>query len=109
MWKVIEVCIFFALEISRRMGYEYVHLEGDSLMVINAITMEEQGSAHIHLLLDQIAEIVQYFAYFSCSFVCRYENIVAHMIARCDTSNAHEKVCKQPFRPSLLSLVDPNL
>ena len=96
----------FALDIARRMGYDYVHLEGDSLTVINAISVQESGSNHIYLFLDKIAETISCFAGFTCSFVHRLGNTVVHMVARCDTGNATEKICMESFLPSLQTLVD---
>ncbi|CAO2822581.1 unnamed protein product [Amaranthus hypochondriacus] len=95
----------YAIVIARRSGYEHVHLEGDSLSVINAITRREQGSSHVNLFFDQIFELSLCFTSFMCSFVRRQGNTAAHMIARWDTGNAHEKICMDPFPPSLLTLV----
>ncbi|XP_057543284.1 uncharacterized protein LOC130821510 [Amaranthus tricolor] len=72
----------FALDIARRMGHGYVHFEGNSLTVINAISDKERGSTHIYLFLDKIANSISCFASFTCSFVRRLGNTVAHLIAR---------------------------
>lgn len=108
-WSVLiseAAAAVFALEIARRFGYDNVHLEGDSLTVIKAISRQDRGYAHIHLLFDQLIRSAFNFNAFSCSFVRRHGNTVAHMVARWDTGFANEKICIEPFPLSLLTLVD---
>lgn len=58
----------YTLEIARRFGYNNVHLEDDSLMLINAISRQDRGYAHINLLTDQLIESSLNFNNFTCSF-----------------------------------------
>ncbi|CAO2838716.1 unnamed protein product [Amaranthus hypochondriacus] len=96
----------FALELATRFGYESIHLEGDSLMVINAIMSEDNGATPFHLLVDHMHLLCNNLNNVLCSFVRRNGNTVAHMIARWDTGNAREKICMEPFPPSLQCLAD---
>lgn len=69
--------VVYALDIARRSGYDHVHLEEDSLMVINAMQRKEQGYSHINLLYDQLLESSLCFSSFTCTFVRRQGNTVA--------------------------------
>lgn len=99
----------FGLEVAKRMGYEAIHLEGDSMTVLNLINKMEDGLTYLHAVLDAILELRCCFSDFNCSFVRRHGNTVAHMVARWDTGNAMEKICMAPFPPSLQTLVDLDL
>lgn len=99
----------FALEIARIFGYDRIHLEGDALSVINAVKRNNIGLAPIFNLYESLEDFSNCFLGFMCSFVRRSGNIVAHMIARWDTSVAPEKVCMDPFPDSLRALIDLDL
>lgn len=95
----------FGLETAARLGYDNIHLEGDSLTVLHAIQCKELGSTYFSALIDRILDLSSRFINFKCSFVRRHRNTVAHMIARWDTDDAGEKICMNPFSPSLQTLV----
>ena len=87
------VAAMFAMEVAERLDYDDIHLEGNSLTVLHAIQTKAEGSTYVHLLLDNIIELSSCFSTFTCSFVRRLGNIVAHMSAGWDTGNAMEKIC----------------
>lgn len=71
----------YGLELDKRYDVDNVHMEGDSLSVMNAFTKKERGIAPIHALYDYAFNMCLDFNNFTCSFVHRRGNTVAHMIA----------------------------
>lgn len=96
----------FGVELVVRLGYQWVHLEGDSLSVVRAIENREAGLSHIHLVFDDIFRLSSSFDDFGCSFVRRNGNSLAHHVARWETGNASEKICMEPFPQSVLALAN---
>ncbi|CAO2816818.1 unnamed protein product [Amaranthus hypochondriacus] len=99
----------YGLEIARRMGYDQIHLEGDALNVISAISNRIAGRAPIHLIYDSIISMLDSFADVKFSFVRRGGNTVAHMVARWETEYGREKVCMAPFPVCLRTLIELDL
>ena len=85
MWNedTAELAIVcFALELARRFVIDNVHLEGHSMIVMTAIQRRENGITPIHNLYDCPFDTLLSFNDFTCSFVRREHNTVAHMIPR---------------------------
>lgn len=96
----------FGVELAARFGYQWVHLEGDSLTVVRAIENREAGLSPIHLFYDDIFRLYSSFNDFGCSFVSRNRNILAHLVTRWELGNPSEKICMDPFPQSLLALAN---
>lgn len=90
-------------------GFDHIILEGDAQSVVNSINKKERGLSPIFALYDYIHVLSSHLVRFTCSAVRRSGNTVAHLIARMDTGEAHEKICMEPFPPGLLALVDLDL
>ena len=99
----------YALQLAARFGFDYVHLEGDSLTVISAIDGNVEGSSPIHLIYDHILSWCCAFSGFCCSFVRRNGNTVAHSMARWDTGLANEMICMPPIPQGLQTLAKLDL
>lgn len=99
----------FVLEIAVRMGYENIILDGDSISVINNIKKKDTGFSPIYAMYDYVHVLSASFGSFSCSFVRRSGNTVAHSSARWDTGIALEKICMEPFPNGFKALVDLDL
>ena len=50
----------YGLEVAKRMGFNKVHMEGDALNAISAISNKETGRAPIHLVYDNRYENVNF-------------------------------------------------
>lgn len=57
-WPV-EVCEtavgLFGIELALRLGYEYIHLEGDALTVVQTIESKREDCFALHLFYDHIS------------------------------------------------------
>lgn len=82
----------FSLQIAITFDFEYIHLEGDSLLFISVTHSREDGRAHIHLFYDTIFALCSNVRGFNCSFVKRDGNSLAHLVARWDTGVADENI-----------------
>ena len=63
----------------------------------------------LHLFYDSIFALSTCFLNFSCSFVRRNGNSVAHLIARWDTILVNEKIYMDPFPQGLQTLAELDL
>lgn len=99
----------YGLEVAHRSGYNHIHLEGDAISVINAISKQQQGLSPIHLIYDNISIVRSLFSSFTCTHVRRCGNTVAHLVARLDTDSHEEKICMHPIPKSIQTLADLDL
>ena len=72
--------------------------------VVSAIVSNVEGSFPIHHFYDCIADFSSCLLGFRCSFVRRFGNTLAHLVARWDTGLTKEKICTDPFPQVLLTL-----
>ncbi|XP_048494306.1 uncharacterized protein LOC125494668 [Beta vulgaris subsp. vulgaris] len=94
----------FGVEVARRMGFEKVMLESDSINVVQAIRQRQRGAAPIFLLFDDIIDMSSYFSSFQCSHVKRAGNTIAHNVARWDVMVGSENICTHSFPQSIQTL-----
>ena len=87
----------YGLEMAHLMGYDRVHLKGDAMNVIHAISGQSDGLTLLHLIYENIYVFSTLFTRFMCSHVKRDGNTVAYLIARWDTGLHHEKVYMDLF------------
>ena len=84
-WSV-DVCeavaAHFGIELATRFGLNHIHLEGDSMTVVSAIENRAEGFSPIHLIYDSIFALSSSLLNFGCSYVKRYGNTLAHLVAR---------------------------
>ena len=97
------------MELARDMGFNCVHLEGDSLSVIRSIMENKKGVAPIFLFYEHIASLKKLFTSFLCSHVYKGGNIVAHHVASWHVENATELVFVSDFPQGLLALAFSDL
>lgn len=80
---IFEMAIaVYGVETTIRMGYSFVHLEGDNANVIKGITNEAKGCSPFFLLLDRVLHLSNSFLGFKCSSIRRSGNTATHMVAR---------------------------
>lgn len=70
----------FGIEVARRMGFEKVALESDSMTVVQAIRLRQRGLTPIFLLFDDIIDMSSSFSSFQCSHVKRAGNTLYSFI-----------------------------
>ncbi|CAO2834732.1 unnamed protein product [Amaranthus hypochondriacus] len=97
------------IEIGIRMGYSFVHIEGDNSTVIEGIHNKAQGCSPPFVLLDLVLQLSQSFLGFKCSSIRRSGNTVAHMVARWNAHTVGENVYMNPFLQSLVTLATLDL
>lgn len=87
----------FGIQVADRHNFGLVHIEGDALIVISAISNRLEGSSPINLFFDHMFSLIKSFFGFHCNFVKRHGNTLDHSIARWDIGVANEKICMAPF------------
>ena len=71
-WLVTEAAAaLYGVEVAHRMGYNRIHLEGNAMNVINAISRQHKGLSPIHLIYANIYVFSALFSGFICSHVRR--------------------------------------
>ncbi|XP_021860214.2 uncharacterized protein [Spinacia oleracea] len=73
--------------IVRRLGYDRICVESDSINVVKAIKSNTCMPTPIHLIYNDIKQDSLFFVSFNISHVKRACNTVAHLVARWDTSD----------------------
>ncbi|CAO2817780.1 unnamed protein product [Amaranthus hypochondriacus] len=91
------------------LGYSYIILEGDSATVINGIRRHLSRYFPLFLLFDYIETLKPFFLGFRCSLVRKNGNMVAHLVARWNSSRIGKSVFVSPFPQSLVSLASLDL
>ncbi|CAO2814541.1 unnamed protein product [Amaranthus hypochondriacus] len=94
----------YGVEMAIRLGYSYIHLEGDSLAVMQGLTNKTPGCSPFYLLLDRLSSMRSSFMGFRCSFVRRSGNTATHLVARWYSNSVGENVFMSPFPCSLVTL-----
>lgn len=67
----------FGVELALRYGYSMTQLEGDSMIVVQAIVQKVKGHTPFHMLLDNILHLSGTSDCFGCSFVKRGGNTLS--------------------------------
>ncbi|XP_074291107.1 uncharacterized protein LOC141617875 [Silene latifolia] len=98
--KVVVV----GLEVALRMGIEKVHIETDSLIVVNELNGRTPRRNYLGVLIDDIIHVLSSFVSSCCSHVKRGGNTVAHLCARLCTRRGNEVVYVTDFPQAILSL-----
>ncbi|CAO2813967.1 unnamed protein product [Amaranthus hypochondriacus] len=101
--------VVYGVEVALRMGYSRIVLEGDCATVIHGIQHNHTGFTPHYALHDAIAKHKVSFAIFTCNFVCRNCNIVAHLVARWNSGRIGETIFMYPFLQSLVTLASFDL
>ena len=94
----------YAMEVARRLGYGQLWLEGDALMVINAVNKQEDGLCPHFRIINDIVRMAREFNSFSISHVKRAGNTVAHLLARWEVPCNSEHVWLHSFPQSVCTL-----
>ncbi|KAL6526559.1 hypothetical protein OROGR_015649 [Orobanche gracilis] len=74
-------------------GHTRIHVESDSLTVINGIQDTSKHNSYLSLILGEIRTLSQAFVSISFSHVFREGNVVAHNIAKYAVSNSEHIWC----------------
>ncbi|CAO2816134.1 unnamed protein product [Amaranthus hypochondriacus] len=99
----------YGVEVAIRMGYRFVHLEGDNATVIEYINKGAASCSPLFLLLDRVLQLSQSFLGFKCSSIRRSGNTVAHMVARWNSHTGGDNIYMHPFPQSLVTLASIDL
>ena len=73
--------IFHGMKLAHELGYSHIEVESDSLLAIQALRSGRGGSSEFNLILDDVLNLALSFDNVIWSFVKRYGNKVAHMLA----------------------------
>ncbi|XP_021730051.1 uncharacterized protein LOC110726597 [Chenopodium quinoa] len=96
----------FGVKFANRLGYRDVELECDAINVVQAVNSKHKGATPIYLFYEDIIRASLDFNSFICKHVKRGENVVAHCVARWETTYWTERICMSVFPQSLVALVD---
>ena len=94
----------YTMELAARLGYVRVSLEGDSLLVVNAVKDRRVGATPIFRIFSDITFLAGSLESFSISHVRRAGNAVAHLLARWVCPAGDEIVWLDSFPPSITTL-----
>lgn len=73
--------IYYGLKVALELGYQYIDVESDSLLAIQALRSVKGGSSDFNLIIEDILALASSFNNVAWCFVKRSRNKVAHMLA----------------------------
>lgn len=94
----------FGDEIAIKLGYHYIHLEGDSTIVFKACSNISQGCSPFQLLVDRLHSKLSGFRGVRYRVVRRHGNTTAHLVARWNLGSVGETLYLYSLPHSLVTL-----
>jgi ribonuclease HI len=96
-WKMAEVCV--------TMGFQQVHMEGDSLEVVQALSREDFTWGRYGPLINDAKLLLQHVQKWEVSHVRRTANEAAHTLAKLALTMSEERLWTEDFPSCVRNIV----
>lgn len=96
--------------LAQEMGWSYIHLEGNSMQVINAFNdREDDNLMRLSAVISACVSLISGFSLFPASFIRRTDNSLAHDLAHISLINIDvlDGVIPRPIWPVNLIAISP--